>query len=211
MHKTTISEEHEPTDDYTQNYDTNSKHTFHISTNFEKDSLASDTVCTTQMDSLHVNPGSRENLSEDTGDISANVSSEEDCSSSRQRVIDSRLNTEEIQTQVKDSQGSNCIQSRKVTSNYTSSYASSAQPVAVDTTVHKELDSKALTKKDDYSRKRKVTVLKKEEPSSFSTNTQTEVDVSRKKAVKDRSKFEKERANEGNNTISQQSGSCVMF
>ena len=207
MHKTAISGEHEPAEDYTQNHDTNSMHTFHGSTSFEKDSLTSDTVCTTQMDSLHVNPGSREDLSEDTGDISGNVSSEEDYSSSRQRGTDTRVNTEEIQTQIKHNQRSNCVQSRKVVLNDTSSYVLSVQPAAVDTTVSKELDRNPLTKKDDYSQKRNVTVLKNDEPNSFSTNARTGVEMNRRKADKDRSKFEEEKADERNNTISHQSGS----
>ncbi len=238
LNKTTISEECEPVDDHIQNYGTEYMHTFHTSTNFEKDSLVSDTV-TSQMNSLHVNPGSRENLSEGTGDISGNVSCEGDCVSSRQREI------EDMQRQGKDRQGSEYFQSRKVVLNDSSSYASSVQPEAVDGTVNKELNRKAPVKKDNYSQNRKVTRrLDEDESSSLSSNLRTGViDITRKKeeypktrnsslrnqeqrstakkwsGIKEEGieqsvagKTTKDGSNfEGNRKISLQPGSCVLF
>ena len=196
MHKTTISEEQEPVDDNIQ-HDPDSICTFQA--NFEKDSIGSDTVCTTEMNSLHVNPGSREDFSEDTGDISGNVSSEGEHVSPRQQRID--LSTEEIQTQSGDRQRNDGYQRRKVTLNDCSSWESSVEP---------ELNRKALSNKGDhYSQNREVTVLKRDESSSFSSNAQAGVDMNRKK--QDRSKLEKGRTDEGNKTVLQQSGSCPML
>ena len=74
MNKTTISEEHEPSDNHDpKNH--NTECSLDTLANFEKSSLGSETVCTSEMNSLHVNPGSREEFSEVTGDVSGNVSS----------------------------------------------------------------------------------------------------------------------------------------
>ena len=74
LNKTTISEEHEPSDnDDPKNH--NTECSLDTLGNFEKSSLGSETVCTSEMNSLHVNPGSREEFSEVTGDVSGNVSS----------------------------------------------------------------------------------------------------------------------------------------
>ena len=198
MHKTIISEEQEPVDDNIQ-HDPDSICTFQ--TNFEKDSMGSDTVCTTEMNSLHVNPGSREDFSEDTGDISGNVSSEGEHVSPRQQRID--LSTEQVQTQSGDRQGNDGYQRRKVTSSDCSSWESSVEP---------ELNRKPLSnsnKEDHYSQNREVTVLKRDESSSFSSNAQAGVDMNRKK--QGRRKLEKGRTDEGNKTVLQQSGSCPML
>ena len=207
-------------------------HTSH--TNFEKNSLVSDTVCTYQLNSLHVNPGSREDLSEGKGDISGNVSSEGDFTSTSLQGFQSRQN---LRRHGQDRQESERFQSRKVMLNDSSPYASSIQPEAVHKDLEQSRQASVDITKDDYSQNRKVSVLHEDEPPSSKEYPQNRNSTLRTKeqcsmqkkcsgikeqglgneqgragqTTKDRSTFDKERiTSESNRKISQQPGSCVM-
>lgn len=127
MNKTTISEELEPPEDFTEHHYATTMPAFH--TNFENNSLRSDTLCTSDMNSLHVNLGS-----EEAGDaVSSHVlSSEEEYITSGVQGVQAGETRYDLRVLNEGRKENELPQGRKDQMNETSSNSTGIQTEIVD-------------------------------------------------------------------------------